>query len=112
MTNSTTHTFHAYARDYDAARRRLVPMFDMVYGTAVQALELAPGPITRVLDLGAGTGLLSQRVLAAHPGAEVVLLDGAPAMLGQARERLGDRARYLLGDLTAVLPDGPWDAMV
>ena len=70
MTHSATHTFHAYAADYDAARRRLVPMFDTFYGTAVQALGLAPGPITRVLDLGAGTGLLSRRVPAAHPGAE------------------------------------------
>ena len=112
MTNSPTSTFHAYARDYDAARRRLVPMFDTFYSTAVQALELAREPITRVLDLGAGTGHLSERVLAAHPGAEVVLLDGAPAMLDQARARLGERARYLVGDLTAPLPVGPWDAIV
>ena len=112
MTDSTTQHFHAYASDYDAARRRLVPMFDTFYGTAVQALELVRGPITRVLDLGAGTGLLSERVLAAHPGAELVLLDGAPAMLDQARGRLGDRAAYRVGDLTDALPAGPWDAIV
>jgi tRNA (cmo5U34)-methyltransferase len=79
MTDSPTAHFHAYASDYDAARRRLVPMFDTFYGTAVQALELARGPITRALDLGAGTGLLSERVLAGHPGVELVLLDGSPA---------------------------------
>jgi tRNA (cmo5U34)-methyltransferase len=96
-------------------------MFDTFYGTAVQALELARAPITQVLDLGAGTGLLSERVLAAHPGADVALLDGAPAMLEQARRRgptafggvcPGDRARYVLGDLTDPLPDGPWSAIV
>ena len=112
MTDGPTQAFHAYANDYDAARRRLVPMFDTFYGTAVQALELGRAPITRVLDLGAGTGLLSERVLAAHPEADVVLLDGAPAMLEQARERLGERARYVLGDLTDPLPGGPWDAVV
>ena len=105
-------TFHSYAEDYDAARRRLVPMFDTFYGTAVAALQLASGPVARVLDLGAGTGLLSERVLAAHPDAELVLLDGAPAMLDQARARLGDRARYVVGDLTDPLPAGPWDAVV
>src|SRR4051794_17341125 len=78
MMNSATNPFHAYAGDYDAARRRLVPMFDTFYGTAVQALDLAAVPITRVLDLGAGTGLLSQRVLGAHPDAEVVLLAARP----------------------------------
>jgi tRNA (cmo5U34)-methyltransferase len=112
MTDRTTAIFEAYANDYDAARRRLVPMFDTFYGTAVQALELAPAPVTRVLDLGAGTGLLSARVLAEHPSAEVVLLDGAPAMLDEARARLGDRARYVVGDLTDPLPPGPWDAVV
>ena len=112
MTDSAARLFHAYAGDYDAARRRLVPMFDTFYGTAVQALELARGPIARVLDLGAGTGLLSERVLAAHPGAELVLLDGAPAMLEKARGRLGERASYVIGDLTEPLPDGPWDAIV
>jgi tRNA (cmo5U34)-methyltransferase len=39
-----------------------------------------------VLDLGAGTGMLAARVAAACPDAELVLLDGAAAMLGQARE--------------------------
>jgi tRNA (cmo5U34)-methyltransferase len=65
-----------------------------------------------VLDLGAGTGLLSAQVLAAHPAAEVVLFDGAPAMLERARATLGDRARYVEGDLGGPLPAGPWDAVV
>jgi tRNA (cmo5U34)-methyltransferase len=112
MTDRTTETFQAYANDYDAARRRLVPTFDTFYGTAVQALALAPTPVIRVLDLGAGTGLLSARVLAEHPNAELVLLDGAPAMLHEARARLGDRARYVVGDLTDPLPAGPWDAVI
>ena len=112
MTDKTTAIFHAYASDYDAARRRLVPTFDTFYGAAVQALALVPGPVTRVLDLGAGTGLLSERVLAAHPDADVVLLDGAPAMLAEARARLGERASYVVGDLTEPLPAGPWDAVV
>jgi tRNA (cmo5U34)-methyltransferase len=112
MTNEATTTFHRYAEAYDTARRRLVPMFDTFYGTAVGALELARAPIARVLDLGAGTGLLSAQVLAAHPAAEVVLLDGAPGMLDEARVRLGDRAGYVVGDLTEPLPGGPWDAIV
>jgi tRNA (cmo5U34)-methyltransferase len=66
-----------------------------------------------VLDLGAGTGLLSQAVRAAHPGAELVLLDGAGLMLDEARARLGDDGvRYVEADMTAPLPDGRWDAVV
>jgi tRNA (cmo5U34)-methyltransferase len=113
MMNAATTTFDAHADGYDAVRRRLVPPFDAFYGTAVGALELVTGPVGHVLDLGAGTGLLTAQVLAAHPAAEVVLFDGAPAMLAQARATLGDeRARYAEGDLAGPLPDGPWDAVV
>jgi tRNA (cmo5U34)-methyltransferase len=110
--NATTTTFDAHADGYDAVRRRLVPPFDAFYGTAVGALQLVTGPVGRVLDLGAGTGLLAAQVLAAHPAAEVVLFDGAPAMLERARAALEDRARYVEGDLAGLLPDGPWDAIV
>jgi tRNA (cmo5U34)-methyltransferase len=112
MMNATTTTFDAHAGGYDAVRRRLVPPFDAFYDTAIGALELTGRPLGRVLDLGAGTGLLSERVLAAHPAAELVLLDGAPAMLEQARAALGDRAQYVVGDLAGPLPTGPWDAIV
>jgi tRNA (cmo5U34)-methyltransferase len=112
MLNEATTTFDAHADGYDAVRRRLVPPFDAFYGTAAGALELVTGPVRRVLDLGAGTGQLSAQVLAAHPAAEVVLFDGAPAMLERARATLGDRARYVEGDLAGPLPAGPWDAVV
>jgi len=109
---AVTDTFGEHAARYDGARRRLVPPFESFYGTAVEALDLAGRPVRRVLDLGAGTGLLAKAVLAAHPDAEVVLLDGAQPMLAHARARLGARARYVLGDLEAPLPAGPWDAVV
>src|SRR4051794_508545 len=112
MTNETPSLFDAHAQHYDAVRRRLVPPFDAFYGTAVAALELVSGPVARVLDLGAGTGMLAGRVLAAHPAAEGGLFDGAPAMLERARAELGDRARYVEGDLAGALPAGPWDAIV
>jgi tRNA (cmo5U34)-methyltransferase len=112
MTNYATSTFDAHASGYDAVRRRLVPPFDAFYGTAVAALELVAGPVERVLDLGAGTGLLAAQVRAARPGAELTLLDGAPAMLDIARERLGDGPAYVVADFAAPLPAGPWDAIV
>jgi tRNA (cmo5U34)-methyltransferase len=89
MTETARAVFEAHATTYeDDLRRRLIPPFDAFYGTAVEALGLAGAPLRRVLDLGAGTGLLSVYVAAAHPGAELVLVDGSPAMLDRARERL------------------------
>jgi tRNA (cmo5U34)-methyltransferase len=111
--HGATQIFEDHAGDYrDRLRRQLVPPFDAFYGTAIDALALAAQPPARVLDLGAGTGMLARRVLDAYPDAEVVLLDGAPAMLDQARAELGDRAAYVEADLTGPLPTGPWGAIV
>jgi tRNA (cmo5U34)-methyltransferase len=105
-------TFDAHAAGYEAPRRRLIPPFDAFYGTAVDALSLLGRPPRRVLDLGAGTGMLAARVAARYPAAELVLTDGAPAMLEQARETLGDRARIVVADLAGPLPEGEFDAVV
>lgn len=111
MTDASA-VFDEHARDYDALRRRLVPCFDEFYAAALEALGLAARPVARVLDLGAGTGLFAAMVAHAHPDAELVLLDGAGEMLAQARDRLGDRASYVMADLGDGLPDGPWDAVI
>ena len=113
----TTHMdaptmFDAQAAGYEAPRRQLIPPYDDFYGTAVAALALAGRPIDRVLDLGAGTGLLARKVAQAYPRARLTLVDGAPAMLAQARGLLGDRATYVTADLGDALPTGPWDAVV
>jgi tRNA (cmo5U34)-methyltransferase len=111
--DTAPQVFDRHAADYDAQRRRLIPPFDAFYATAVGAVGLAAPPVRRVLDLGAGTGMLAARVADAHPDAEVTLLDGSPAMLEQARATLGERARdYVTADLTDPLPAGPWTAIV
>jgi tRNA (cmo5U34)-methyltransferase len=105
--------FAEHAADYDAQRRRLVPSFELFYGTAVAVIGLRTGAVRRVLDLGAGTGLMSSAVHERYPDAELVLLDGSPEMLGQVHERLPSRlVRTVVGDLRDQLPEGPFDAVV
>lgn len=109
----TVSAFAAHAAEYHAERRRLVACFDAFYGTAVDLLRRREGPLRRVLDLGAGTGLLSAAILARHPAAELVLLDGAPEMLERARTELPQGSiETVVGDLRDPLPDGPFDAIV
>lgn len=112
MTNEASEAFNPSATTYEHERRRLLPPYDAFYGAAVIALRLADRPVQRVLDLGAGTGLLARHIAAAHPGAQLTLLDGSPAMLDEARRALGSGARYVTADLTATLPQGPWDGVV
>jgi tRNA (cmo5U34)-methyltransferase len=112
MTDDAIALFEQHAAEYEALRRRLVPSFDAFYGTAIEALGLARVPLRRVLDLGAGTGLLAGAIARAHPDSELLLLDGSAAMLDQARRSLGERVGYATGDLGDPLPAGPWDAVV
>lgn len=83
--------FNRAARSYDGLRRQLIPCFDDFYGAALDLVtEFAP-PGARILDLGAGTGLLSALVAERLPDAELVLTDLAEGMLAQAKERFAGR---------------------
>jgi tRNA (cmo5U34)-methyltransferase len=113
--------FDAVAGTYDEARRRLVPCFDAFYGTAVEVAApplraaLAAGRTPEVLDLGAGTGLLSLLLAAAVPGIRLTLVDAAPAMLARATDELSARSvphRTVQADLSDELPAGRYDAVV
>ena len=53
------------------------------YGRSLVDL-LAPRPGERILDLGCGTGHLTHQI--SELGAEVVGIDGSPAMIAQARQ--------------------------
>ena len=111
--SSAAAAFSAHAPEYTALRRRLVPHYDQFYGAVVDVLSLSARPPRRVLDLGAGTGLLSAAVLAAFPDASIELLDGSEPMLAEAAQRLGNAVSAVhLADMAAPLPDGPFDAVV
>jgi SAM-dependent methyltransferase len=53
----------------------------------------------RVLDAGCGTGRVTAALLERLPDGEVVAVDGSPAMVEAARERLGDRVELRVADL-------------
>ena len=62
-----------------------------------------------VLDAGCGSGRVTERLVDRLPHGRVVALDGSPAMIAAARERLagyGDRVSYVTADLAAPLPLG------
>jgi tRNA (cmo5U34)-methyltransferase len=107
--------FDAAAPGYDGLRRMLIPCFDEFYRATVDALGFPPGASPRVLDLGAGTGLLAEQVLARWPRARLVLLDLSTDMLERARARFAVRNVRIEIRAADYLRDplgGPYDAVV
>jgi tRNA (cmo5U34)-methyltransferase len=115
MAQAIGKAFAAGADTYDRARRKLVPCFDDFYRTALELLPFAPDARFEVLDLGAGTGLLSAMIAEVFPKARLTLFDLTPEMLTIARQRLkplGKRVRFVSADFAASASAKSYDAVV
>jgi trans-aconitate 2-methyltransferase len=55
-----------------------------------------------VLDAGCGSGRVTAELAKRLPEGRVIAVDGSPAMIEQARERLGEEASYLVTDLSEL----------
>ena len=76
------------ASTYDTERRRLIHCFDEFYGTVGELIARFCPKSPRILDLGAGTGILSAAIAGRVPAAQLQLLDASSEMLQRAAERL------------------------
>lgn len=111
---NVTELFDVAAQSYDQMRRVYIPCFDEFYGMVAEILPFSRDDEFSVLDLGAGTGLLSALLAAQFPKARFTLLDGAPQMLKQAQERFAgdDRFEFVELDYTQGQISGRYDVCV
>jgi len=87
-------TFQEIAERYDRYRRQLIPCFDAFYASLVDRVPFSPQENFRILDLGAGTGLLSKFLYEKFPLADYTLVDFTPEMLDKARQRFDGKERF------------------
>lgn len=90
------HAMYRHIFDYDAEFAR----FDAL---------LRAHDAHRVLELGAGSGMLGRRLIAA--GYDYTGVDLAPQMVNIAREETGSD-RFFVGDMRDLDVDGPFDAVL
>jgi tRNA (cmo5U34)-methyltransferase len=85
-------TFEDEAKDYDNTLY-LLPRYDAVMDTIMAHIDFPKDSSIRVLDLGCGTGTLTQRILSAFPKASIYAVDFSPAMLAVAKDKLRNDSR-------------------
>lgn len=106
--------FNAIAQEYDANRKRFIPCFDEYYESTTSFVAANISPPKRVLDLGAGTGLLTYFWYRQFPEAEYVLTDIADEMLNVARRRFHGigSISYQTLDYAKSFPPGAFDVIL
>ena len=81
--NKIQEQFNFVAQKYDNQRRYFIPCFDDFYKSSIYYRD----DFKRVVDLGAGTGLLTKEMYELYPNAHYVLIDISKDMLKIAEER-------------------------
>jgi len=111
MSSTTQTAFDVTASTYDADRARLIPCYNAFYR---RATDLIVHDARNILDLGAGTGLLSTFVRQWYPQAHIILADLSEPMLAKARVRFADDSNvtFEVTDYTTAPINGTYDSIV
>lgn len=84
--------FSQASKDYDKYRKQAIPLMDEYYNTVVELTENFTNP--KILDLGAGTGILTNLLYKIHPDSEFTLLDFSDEMLKIAKNKFSSHANF------------------
>lgn len=111
MLNPTHEIFEITASTYDADRAKLIPCNDALYR---RACDLIPGGAKKILDLGAGSGILTQQVRSWYPDAQIHLIDFSTNMIDLAKKRLAHdkNVTFEVADYTSAPLGEGYDAVV
>jgi trans-aconitate 2-methyltransferase len=96
------------ARTYDRVSR---PQQEWALAVLARVVGRAPAGAT-VLDVGCGTGRVTEAALELVPDGHVLAIDADQKMVDLARERLGDRAQVWRQDVLELVLDEPVDVVV
>ena len=89
MENKEVKTaFNNAADNYDTNRKEIIPHMDVYYQTAVELTKKFNNPT--ILDLGAGTGILTELLHQTHPQSRITLVDMSANMLDKAKNKFNN----------------------
>ncbi|MDE7246427.1 MAG: class I SAM-dependent methyltransferase [Lachnospiraceae bacterium] len=106
--------FNLIAEEYDINRKKFIPCFEDYYKNTTKFIVSNIEIPKRILDLGAGTGLLSYFWYRYCPTSEYVLVDIADDMLNIARKRFAgiDTVSFQTANYSEEFPDKEFDVII
>jgi trans-aconitate 2-methyltransferase len=108
MADEFKEPMNSDAREWDAETYDAVSDPQFEWGTEVlERLQLRGDEVA--VDAGCGSGRVTAELVERLPDGRVIAVDGSEAMVAKARERLGDRADYLVSDLVELQLEEPVD---
>lgn len=113
-TTKIKNQFNSDAKAYDSKRRIFIPCFDDYYINTTKFIAHIIKAPKNVLDLGAGTGLLTSFWYKEFPKAHYVLDDISVEMLNMAKERFsnGQNFDYVPDNYNESLPKDDFDVII
>lgn len=106
--------FNMIAEEYDVNRKKFIPCFDDYYKNTTAFIASNIKSPKSIVDLGAGTGLLSYYWYQHYPDSDYLLVDIADDMLSVARRRFQgiDNVFYQISDYKKELPKNFFDTII
>lgn len=106
--------FEAEAKEFDSIILRLIPYYPEMVDALVTAVPFETMQRINVIDLGCGTGTISQAVKRKFPQARMTCLDLADSMIEMAKAKLvgASDTRFQVGDFRDYCFDDSYDLVV
>lgn len=106
--------FNLIAEEYDSNRRKFIPCFDDFYRNTTEFIASNIEEPKQIVDLGAGTGLLTYFWYQQYPDSKYMLVDIADEMLNVAQKRFDgiENISYQTENYIYKLPDIIFDMVI
>lgn len=106
------NAFNDASDKYDNYRKQAIPNMDLFYESAINQTTDYINP--KILDLGAGTGILTQLLINKHPESEITLIDFSEEMLDKAKNKFKDNPNitYIKDDYLSHSYENSYDIII
>ncbi len=102
MDDILKNTFNNESEDYDNNIKYLLLDYDKILDCAVKQIKKREQEHFKILDLGCGTGNLTQKIRNAYPNADIFAIDFSDDMLNIAKSKNIENVKYINADIFSL----------